>query len=486
MHPIEIVILLLALVIVLYIIARKLRVIFPVFLTLSGLLISLVPGVPEIQTDPSLVLLVFLPPILYAAAWYTNVREFFKNLEPIVLLALGLVLATSIGIAYLAWWLIPGFTLFTGFLLGAIVSPPDAVAATAVLKQVKVPKKIVSILEGESLVNDATALVSFQIALLAISTGSFSWSASVGKFLTLSAGGIAVGGAVGYGAYLLHRHFKMERSIETILTFVTAYAAYILAEKLHFSGVLGVVTAGLWMGSQQSLVHSARMRIQAVAVWDFVIVLLNGLIFILIGMQLPGIIRHIPETDLPTLLGYGLLVSLGVILIRVVYIYFLDSLSNRIRKALGLPPVFPSKKHTTVLAYTAMRGIVSLAAAFSIPLYLQGNQAFPNRDMILFLSFSVVLFTLVFQGLSLPKLVQRLNFSGEAGDHTPLKTLRKQLANLVKDLGPTASVAQTIRLQRRFLVDLKNQDRIDIEHFHLLENELDLEEARTEREEPGI
>ncbi|MCU0434934.1 MAG: Na+/H+ antiporter [Bacteroidia bacterium] len=518
MHTIETVILLLAFVTVLALFARKLRIVFPVLLTLAGLGIGCIPGLPEITIDPSVVLLVFLPPILYSAAWYTNWKEFWSNIEPVTVLALGLVLTTCLGIAFTAWWLLPGFTLATGFLLGAIVSPPDAVAATAVLKRVRVSKKIVTVLEGESLVNDASALVAFQVALVAITTGSFSAGESVGKFFLLAGGGILVGLAVGALSYWLHKTFEMEPAIETVLTFVTAYASYIVAERLHVSGVLGAVSAGLFMGSRQSAVHKASMRIQAVAVWDFVNVVLNGIIFILIGLQLPVAVRQITTSSLPELAGYGLLISIAAIVIRFAFIFFVDTLSNAIRRKLGKPTVFPTKKHTTVLAFTAMRGIVSLAAVFSIPVLLQNGQPFPVRHEIIFITFMVVLFTLVVQGISLPWLVKALKFSSDHSHHLPVSEIRTRLLRhahqsvkemiekeninhhladkildwqhqqlkLQQNAGEMNSTErelvdklslQSARARREMLHRLKKEDKIDIEDYHRIEHELDLEEA---------
>ncbi|GAB3942373.1 Na+/H+ antiporter [Spirosoma harenae] len=520
MHPLETVLLLLIFVIGLALIARRLNLVFPIVLTVGGLVIGFIPGLPTVALDSSVVLLVFLPPILYSAAWYTNWSDFRRNLEPVVVLALGLVLATSIGIAYVAQSAIPGFTLATGLLLGAIVSPSDAVAATAIMKTLAVPRKIVAILEGESLVNDATALVLFQLALATMNTGSFSLTDSIVDFIRLAGGGIAVGLAIGYLSFWLHKHGNLEPALETVLTFVTAYSAYIAAEHLHLSGVLSVVTAGLLLGHKQSSVHSPTTRMQAVAVWDFVVVLLNGLIFILIGLQLPHVVASIKGQSIGQLVWFGLLISVTAVVIRFLGIFLADTVSNQARKTIHLPPVFPSYKHTTLLAYISMRGIVSLAAALSIPERLPNGLPCPGRNLILFITFCVILFTLVGQGSLLPLVIRALQFGQQPTDYLSRREIRKRLSQkaltvihrVVSKEGLTGTAVQeiidrhqervdelergdsektlsqhqlgqkltlsSIQAQRAELLTLRDGQLIDVDLFHELENELDREEIQ--------
>ena len=520
MHPLETVILLLIFVIGLALLARRLNLVFPILLTVGGLGIGFIPGLPNVALDSSVVLLVFLPPVLYSAAWYTNWSDFRRNLEPIVVLAMGLVLATSVGIAVVAHAFIPGFTLAMGLLLGAIVSPSDAVAAMAVMKTLAVPRKIVTILEGESLVNDATALVLFQISLATIGTGTFSLTDSLLHFILLAGGGIGVGLAVGYLSFWLHKHGRLEPALETVLTFVTAYSAYLGAEKLHLSGVLSVVTAGLLIGHKQSRVHSPIVRMQAIAVWDFVIVLLNGLIFILIGLQLPHVVTAIRGQSLGQLVGFGLLISLTAVVIRFLYIFLVDGLSNRVRQAMNLPPVFPSRRHTTLLAYLSMRGIVSLAAALSIPERLSNGLPCPGRNLILFITFCVILFTLVGQGVLLPAVIQTLQFGQQPAEYLSRQEVRQRLSrraldrlhHVVDQEGLTGNAVQeiisqhqtrveelehveseqmvsehqlgrklalsSIQAQRSELLDLRDAQQVDVELFHELENELDRKELQ--------
>ncbi|GAB3796661.1 Na+/H+ antiporter [Spirosoma humi] len=524
MHPLETVLLLLTFVIGLAVVARRLNLAFPILLTVGGLLISFFPGLPNVNLDPSVVLVVFLPPLLYSAAWYTNWSDFRRQMEPVVVLALGLVLATSLGIAYVASMFIPGFTLATGLLLGAVVSPSDAVAATAVMKTLAVPRKIAIILEGESLVNDATALVIFQLALAAVvGSGSFSMADSLLDFVRLAGGGIVTGLVVGYLSFWLHKHAKLEPALETVLTFVTAYSAYLAAEHLALSGVLSVVSAGLVVGHKQSRLHSAATRMQAVAVWDFVVVLLNGLIFILIGLQLPDIVTDIGDQSLGHLVWIGLLISLTAVAIRFVYIFLADLLSNQVHKVLHRPPLFPSGKHTTLLAYISMRGIVSLAAALSIPERLPNGTPFPERNLIVFITFCVILFTLVGQGVFLPALIRRLHFGEQATDYLSKKEVRRRLSKqaLAAILGvvdkeglsgdivrkvidrhqaqvreleqgdPETVIDQvqvreklllaSIQAQRTALLDLRDTQRIDVDLFHEFENELDREEVQVQK-----
>lgn len=514
---------LLIFVIGLAVIARRLNLAFPILLTIGGLLISFFPGLPNIDLDSSVVLVVFLPPLLYSAAWYTNWSDFRRNLEPVVVLALGLVLVTSLGIAYVASQFIPGFTLATGLLLGAVVSPSDAVAATAVMKTLSVPRKIAIILEGESLVNDATALVIFQLALVAVGTGHVSLAGSLLDFVWLAGGGVAVGLAVGYLSFWLHKYARLEPALETVLTFVTAYSAYLAAEHLALSGVLSVVSAGLVVGHKQSRVHSPTTRMQAVAVWDFVVVLLNGLIFILIGLQLPDIVADIQGQSLEQLIGIGLLISLTAVVIRFVYIFLADTVSSQVRRVMHSPPLFPSHKHTTLLAYISMRGIVSLAAALSIPERLANGIPFAERNLIVFITFCVILFTLVGQGIFLPAFIRILHFGQPTTDYLSKREVRQRLSKqaltaiqgVVDREGLTGEVVQKIvdrhraqvnefeqgdavavmsqhqlrqklllsgiQAQRTALLELRDTQQIDVDLFHELENELDREEIQQQK-----
>ncbi|UHG94408.1 Na+/H+ antiporter [Spirosoma oryzicola] len=520
MHSLETVILLLVFVLGLALLAQRIHLVFPILLTVGGLVIGFIPGLPRVVLDPSVVLLVFLPPILYSAAWYTNWSDFRQYVEPVIVLALGLVLVTSLGVALLAHSIIPGFTVSMGLLLGAIISPSDAVAATTIMKTQSVPRKIVTILEGESLVNDASALVLLQLALTSVTTGTFSLENALLEFVILSVGGIGTGLALGFISFCIHKHAKLEPALETVLTFVTAYLAYLVAEHLHLSGVLSVVTAGLFIGHKQSRVHSPIVRMQAVAVWDFVIVLLNGLIFILIGLQLPHVVNAIRGQSADYLCVYGIGISLAVVVIRFVYIFMADTVSNQIRSLIHRPPIFPSRRYTTLLAYISMRGIVSLAAVLSIPEKLQNGSPFPGRNLILFITFCVILFTLVVQGILLPLVIRALAFGQPSTDYLSRQEVQKQLSqralmqvqrlidqDKLTGIAVQAVIAQhqmrvrelanaetaplldqhqlnqklmltSIQAQRDELINLRDRQQIDIELFHEMENELDRQEIQ--------
>ena len=261
-------------------VAKKLKVAYPIFLVIAGLVISLLPGIPEVELDPELVFLIFLPPLLYEAAWYTSWNDFWKWKRPIALLAFGLVFATSLIVAYLSQAMIPGFTLALGFLLGGIISPPDAVAATSVLKGLPIPKRIVSILEGESLVNDASSLIVFRFALAAILTGSFSMNVAVGQFFLVAGMGIVCGLIGGGIMYLIHRFLPTTSAIDAALTIMTPYILYLGAEQFHFSGVMAVVTGGLFISYRShEIFRNGNTRLNMLGVWTTIIFVMNALVF---------------------------------------------------------------------------------------------------------------------------------------------------------------------------------------------------------------
>jgi len=390
-------------------VAKKMKIAYPIFLVLAGLIISLLPGIPEIELDPELVFLIFLPPLLYEAAWYTSWNDFWKWKRPISLLAFGLVFATSIIIAYLSQAMIPGFTLALGFLLGGIISPPDAVAATSVLKGLPVPKRIVSILEGESLVNDASSLIVFRFALAAILTGQFSMNEAVGQFFLVAGMGI-VFGLVGAGImYLIHRYLPTTSAIDAALTIMTPYILYLGAEQFHFSGVMAVVTGGLFISYRShEIFKNGNTRLNMLGVWTTVIFVMNAMVFILIGLSLPAIIHGLEEASLIQGIKYGVIISIVAILIRFLWIYPAAFVPRWLFKSVRKEQS-PGWKGPLVIGWAGMRGVVSLATALSIPYLLPDGSAFPHRNLILLITFVVIFITLVVQGLSLPFLVKKLN-----------------------------------------------------------------------------
>ncbi|HTV00763.1 MAG TPA: cation:proton antiporter, partial [Luteitalea sp.] len=291
----------------------RLRIANPLLLVLGGLAIACVPGLPHIQLEPDLVFLLFLPPLLYEAAWFTSWREFWKWKRSIAMLAFGLVLFTSAVVAHVSVAVIPGFTLALGFLLGGIISPPDAVAATSVLKGLPIPKRAITILEGESLVNDASSLIVFRFALAAVMTGHFSASEAVREFIVAAGGGVVVGVALAAAIYTLHRLLPTTPSIDTALTLLSPYVMYLAAEHFHCSGVMSVVSGGLFLSYRSHSFLDYRSRIQANGVWATLVFVLNGLVFILIGLEMPEIRSLLTPAEFVSSIGYGLMVSALVI-----------------------------------------------------------------------------------------------------------------------------------------------------------------------------
>ncbi|MBD2713679.1 Na+/H+ antiporter [Microvirga sp. STR05] len=385
---------------------QKLRISYPIFLVLGGLALSLVPGLPHIVIDHELIFLIFLPPLLYEAAWYTSWQDFWRWKRPIGLLAFGLVFFTSTIVAYVSRAMIPGFTLPLGFLLGGIISPPDAVAATSVLKGVKVPRRVTAILQGESLINDASSLIVFRFALAAVVSGTFVWQQAAATFLLVSGMGLLVGLVVGQGFYLIHRYLPTTPSINTALTFIAPYSMYLLAEEFHFSGVLAVVSGGLLMSYHSHRVFDAATRLQSTSVWASVGFVLNGLVFILIGLELRVAVEGLGNYSLKQAIAYGLSISGIVIIIRLLWMYPAAFIPRWLSRSIRTSEPSPGWQGPLIIGWAGMRGVVSLASALSVPLLLAGGQAFPQRNLILFITFVVILVTLVFQGLTLPAIIR--------------------------------------------------------------------------------
>jgi Na+/H+ antiporter len=414
------IIVLLFAVLLLVMLAQKLRVSYPIFLVLGGLGLGFIPKQAPLFIDPNLIFLIFLPPLLYEAAWYTSWHEFWKWKRAIGLLAFGLVFFTSTIVAYVSKALIPGFTLGLGFLLGGIISPPDAVAATSVLKGIRVPKRITAILEGESLINDASSLIVFRFALAAVLSGGFVWQQAATSFVVASGMGIVMGLAIGYGFYLIHKHMPTTPSINTALTLMAPYVMYLVAEEFHFSGVLAVVSGGLFMSYHSHQVFDANTRIQSNSVWASIGFIFNGLVFILIGLQLPQAVAGLRgHYSLPEAITYGLIISGLVIAIRLLWLYPATFLPRWWSYTVRSTERNPGWQGPLVIGWAGMRGVVSLASALSVPLLLENGQPFPMRNLILFITFIVILVTLVFQGLTLPWLI-RFTRVGDNDDATPL------------------------------------------------------------------
>jgi Na+/H+ antiporter len=412
--------------------SEKLKVSYPILLVISGLLISIIPGMPVITLDPDLVFLIFLPPLLYAAAWNTSWKDFWKARRPIGLLSFGLVIFTSAAVAVVSHAVIPDFSLAFGFLLGGIISPPDAVAATSVLEGLKVPKRVVTVLEGESLVNDASSLIVFRFALAAIITGQFTLLDASKQFAIVAGMGIVVGVLIAAVVYYIHRFFPTTPSIDAAITLITPYAMYVAAEHFHFSGVLAVVSGGLFLTYRSHQFFNSESRIQAAGLWDTLVFLLNGFVFILIGLQLPSIVSGLGNYSVLEAIGYGILISFVTIIVRIIWVFPGAYIPRWLFRSIRESEPDPGWRTVFLVAWSGMRGVVSLASALAIPLTLAG-QAFPHRNLILFITFVVILVTLVLQGLSLKPLIRVLNIETPDTEKTKLQALalRIQLAESV-------------------------------------------------------
>ncbi len=402
--------------------SEKLKISYPILLVISGLLISLIPGMPVITLDPDLVFLIFLPPLLYAAAWNTSWKDFWKNRRPIGLLSFGLVIFTSATVAIVSHAVIPDFSLAFGFLLGGIISPPDAVAATSVLQGLKVPKRVVTVLEGESLVNDASSLIVFRFALAAIVTGHFAILDASKQFAMVAGMGIIIGVAIAMIVYYIHRFFPTTPSIDAAITLITPYAMYVSAEHFHFSGVLAVVSGGLFLTFRSHQFFNSESRIQVAGLWETLVFLLNGFVFILIGLQLPSIVNGLGNYSVWEAIGYGVLISIVTIIVRIIWVFPGAYIPRWLFKSIRESEPDPGWRTVFLVAWSGMRGVVSLASALAIPLTLAG-QAFPHRNLILFITFVVILITLVLQGLSLKPLIRILKIEVPDTEKTRLQAL---------------------------------------------------------------
>lgn len=416
MGNISTVIILLAVVTALAQVTDRIRVPYPVMLVMAGIGISLIPGLPIVSLDADVVFLLFLPPVLYSAAWNTSLTDFKEAARPISMLAFGCVLFTTTLVAVVAHYFIPGFGWAESFVLGAIISPPDAVAATAATKGLKLPKRIITVLEGESLVNDATGLIAYRYAIAAVATGSFIFWLVAINFFYVAIVGTLVGLLVGVVFRWIHKITPNNAITDTTFTLLAPFTAYLLAEEIHTSGVLSVVACGLFLSYYSSEIFDHGTRLQARAVWETVIFLVNGIIFILIGLQLPVILQNIKSHSLGELLLYGAIISIATIIVRLIWIYPGAYLPRWLNKSIRKKEIRPSFGGVTIVGWAGMRGVVSLAAALALPLTIGEGIQFPNRDLIIFLTFCVIFSTLVLQGLTLPILIKWFKIK-EDGTH---------------------------------------------------------------------
>ena len=502
-----------ALVVALTALARRLPIPSPILQVGAGLLVALIPGVRIPQLDPDIVFFVFLPPILWAAAFFTSLREFKANRRAISYLAIGLVLATTAAVAWVARMLLPDLPWAVAVALGAIVSPPDAVAAAAIVSRLPVPRRVIVILEGESLVNDASALVLYRTAVAAAVTGVFSWGESIVRFFIDAGVGVFIGLLV---AWLIVRASRWTKDAlaETLLTLAGPYVAWIAAESIGVSAVLACVAGGLYLRQHLSLAIGPMSRLQNRTVWDLLVFLLNAMIFLLLGVEFTTLLKTIPDGQLGSILMSGFIISAVVIVVRLIWVPIAQLSPRIVSEQTRRNTPKPSSKGLFLVAWTSMRGIVSLATALALPLVLENQQPFPYRTEIILITMVVIMLTLVVQGLSLEPIIRKFNFAPEVThyeeerlarrealrrsvetledlsrepwvDPLDLEALRAELRERVRMHEGTGGSYSRRRLrvsminaERRMLVRLRNEGAISDEVLRELEQELDFDAVR--------
>ncbi len=516
MQSAELVLALLIAVATLVTIARRLGIAYPILLVIGGLLLGLMPSLPRIRIDPDLIFLLVLPPLLYVAAFFTPLRRLHANLGTIGSLAIGLVIATAFAAAAVAHALMPGLPWAVALALGAIVAPPDEIAATAIAARLPVPRRIVTILEGESLLNDATALTIYSIAIAVAVGGSFSPTTAVATFAVAMLGGCAIGLAVGW--LIAHIRSRLEDTpVEVTISLLTPYAAFLPAEQLGASGVIATVAAGLYLGRRGSRIMGADVRLTSRAVWETITFLLNGFVFIITGLEMPVLLRALTPARAIELAGIGIVVSLVLVLVRALWIFGTAFVPRLFRDEPRVPHLFA---HSVILSWAGMRGVVSLAVALALPPSLPGIE----REALLIVTLTVIVFTLLGQGLTLPWLIRALRLGAdvevreEEADarqrlvdaatrridqlypvwpgHRPLldrlrDTYRHRSEHLDRQRDPAApdgddreliehrEIKRTvIDSEREALLRLRADGAIDDDVLRSLERELDLEERR--------
>lgn len=391
--------------------AKHLKIAYPILLVVAGLLLSFIPGLPMVKINPDLIFFIFLPPLLFEASWTISFKEMKKWWRIIGSFAFLVVFFTALSVALVTNYFIPGFSIALGFLLGGIVSPPDAVSTGAIMKFVKVPRSFSAILQGESLLNDASSLIIFRFAIIAVGTGQLIWHEAALSFFWMVTGGAGIGLLLGWIFVKLHKLLPTDAPSDIALTLIEPYFIYWIAEQLHSSGILAVVAGGLYMSTKRLIFLNSTSRVRGYSVWESFIFILNGIVFLIIGLELPEIVQGLRSKGIPlsTAIGYGVLVTVVLILARIISSYAAMLATIIFRpgvvaqqgnfKTRILVPLF--------LGWTGMRGVVSLAAALAIPVALDNGTAFPFRNLVLFITFVVILLTLLVQGLTLPYFIRR-------------------------------------------------------------------------------
>ena len=501
-------------------IARRLGIAYPIFLVIGGLALGLVPGTPHVEVDPDLIFLFILPPLLYIAAFYTPLRSLRANLGTIGSLAVGLVVVTAFAVAAVVHALLPGTPWAVAIALGAIVAPPDAIAAAAIASRLAVPRRIVSVLEGESLLNDATALTIYSIAIAVAVGGPFKASAGAGTFVGAMLGGLAIGLAVGWIIAKIRARIE-DTPVEITISLLTPYAAFLPAHELGASGVIATVVTGLYLGRRASRMMGPDVRLTGRAVWETIVFLLNGMVFIITGLEVPFLLRSLESAAALRLVGIGLVVSLVLLVVRALWIFPSELVACVVRRE-PRPPRFLA--HALVLSWAGMRGVVSLAIALALPLTLPGGAPFPAREALVIVTVTVIVVTLLGQGLSLPWLIRRLRLGTDPELREEEARARQQLVEAAtrridqlypvwpghrplldrlrdtyqhrsehverqRDAGPSGEedreiiehreIQRTvIDSEREALLRLRAEGAIDDDVLRALERELDLDERR--------
>jgi monovalent cation/hydrogen antiporter len=410
-EPVELVVGLLIILVALVALALRLKVPYPIVLVLGGLLLTLPRRLPTVQLEPNIVFLLFLPPLLFSEAINSSWREFKENWRPISLLSIGLVFTTTITVMVVAHSLL-GIAWGPAFVLGAVLGPTDTVAVATVLERFRIPRRLVAILRGESLVNDASALVLFETAIHTTQRKAYIWGSILGQFSWALIVGIAIGFVVGWLIVEIRRHTR-EPLLTNTVSLLAAFAAYLPAAAIQASGVLAVVTTGLYLSWYDPRISTARSRLQASGTWEMLTFFLNGLLFILIGLQLRTIGRAVFTEHASFILFGCILVSLTVICVRIAWVFVSTYLPQLFGSSRESPRSFSSKQQAVLVSWAGIRGGISLAAALAVPPTLPDGSLFPRRDEILIFTFAVILATLVAQGLTLPRILRWLHFADE-------------------------------------------------------------------------
>lgn len=450
-------------------IAARTRLPFEIFLVAASAIISLIPGLPQVEIRPIIVFNLILPPIIFSAAYFISWQDFKFNLRPISLLAFGLTIFTAIAVAWIAHMLIPGFTWQQSFLLGAIVSPTDATSAVAVIKKLGAKRRLITVLEGESMINDATALILFRFSMTAIMWNTFSLKEAASQFTLITLGGIATGLVIGFlSLYLLKKLDDVQA--ETTLTFITAFGSYLIAERLGFSGVIATVVAGIYCGIRFHDFTNFTTRINTKSNWQTLIFIINCFAFTLIGIELPAVIHNLGSYSVIAIIGYSLAVILTLFIVRLIWVYSAAYLPRKLIPAIARKDPMPSWQMLFTLSWANMRGIISLAAVLAIPTHTITGALFPDRNVFIFITYCVIVATLLIPTLSLPFLIRVFKLIEDPAEKVQ-EEARARIRALEGVLGKLCEMTRDEELPETIFEEFRNhfQRRLKTIQTHLHE-----------------